>query len=148
MKRGYCTDDRRVPRLPGDAGMTLLELMIAAGITAMALVLMMGSLGSVAHSGASTEERSIAAAHVSTVLEELSEADLEELLAYEAPALEGLRGETIAVRCVDGSGNEVTLPATQAIGTVPNPVEVRVTVTWQDSAGHTYSRSGSTFYRY
>jgi type II secretory pathway pseudopilin PulG len=132
------------------AGMTLLEVMIAAGIMATALVLLMGSLGNISATGATAEDRALAASHVSSVLEEIRVMDRESLLFYRAPGFRGLRGEALAVQYVSTTGTVVNLPLSVGVlpPPMPNPAEIRVTATWQSAAGHPYRYRATTLYRW
>lgn len=134
----------------GRAGMTLLEIMIASGIMGMALVFLMGSLANVSSTAASSEERAMAASHVASVLEEIGRTDFDGLLAYQPPGFRGLRNESIRVSCVDSSGNARILPLATGVtfSNPPNPIEVRVMVTWQGRSGHPYRVTASTMHRF
>jgi len=131
-------------------GFTLLELMIAAGITLMAIVMAMGSLIQISQTTVRTEERTIGQAHLTTIAEEIQDLSLDELVAYQPPALEGLgvmtstSGEFVAA---DGTYVPIPPPESVEIADAPNPVEIRLTITWRDSDGRTQSRQLTTFHR-
>lgn len=146
-------DTRPIPeRIPGarNAGMTLLELMIAAGIMSTALVMLMGSIMSISATGAAAEDRTIARAHLSGVMEELSTTNFDSLLSYQPPAFDGLLNETITVSFTDSNGTVVQVPiAPNNLGALPpNPAEILVTVTWNTSAGHPNAVSASFLHRW
>jgi len=128
--------------------MTLLEIMIASGIMATAFVLLMGSLASVSATGVSTEERAVAASYVSSILEEVCRTDWDGLVNYQAPGLRGLRGVAATVSIVDAAGGVHPLPLTGTMPSTPNPIEVRVLVTWQGKSGHPYRLAASTLHRW
>jgi len=148
--RFRCADSGTPAFSTRNAGMTLIEVMIACSIMGISLVMLMGSLMSISSTGKVSEERTIADTHVSSILEEISPRDLDTLLAYQPPGFRGLRSEEVRVACVDTSGNEVVLPVDPdaPAPTFGNPVEVRVQVSWQDSTNHTQRRTMSTFHRY
>lgn len=140
----------------GDAGMTLIELMFACGILAMALSLIFGSLISISVLGRITESRTEAAAALASVMEEIRGLPYDRVLKYTPPAIEGPGvGHQITVECLTASesgeegGEEEGLP-TVALplgsdfdGKLTNPLEVRVTITWQEASGHTFHASAS-----
>lgn len=133
-----------------EAGVTLLELTIASGILAVALVLLMGGLVSIADTNEITENQSMASSHLESVIEEIQSLSYDQLLEYQPPALPGLGAQsTIQVAGIDSSGNQVMLPVDAAtLGTpLPNPAEVRVTVTWNDVRGRLYAARASTLCR-
>jgi type II secretory pathway pseudopilin PulG len=136
--------------LPANAGMTLLEILIASGIMATALVLVMSSLANIDATGETAGERSLANSHATSVLEELRGTDQVGLLLYRPPVFRGLRGETITVQYVGTAGNLVTVPmaASSSVTPIPNPTEIRVTVRWQTKSGHPHREVVSTFMRW
>lgn len=140
-------ETRKSPR-GGAEGMTLLELMIAAGVMAMAFVFMFGSYAGISTASASSEELAIATAHISTVMEEIrGRPSYAALLAYQPPALTGLGvTETIQVVCLNSAGAAVALPTAPPSPALPNPVEVRVMVTWRDRMGRLFRASCSTLH--
>lgn len=133
-----------------NAGMTLLELMIAAGIMSTALVMLMGSIMSISATGAAAEDRTIARAHLSGVMEELSTTNFDTLLAYQPPAFDGLMNETIMVSFTDSEGTIVQVPIdpNDLEALPPNPVEIQVTVTWNTSAGRANAVRASFLHRW
>ena len=137
-----------------DAGMTLIELMIAAGIMTVAFVLLFGSIISISTTGQMTEDRALAAAHMGTITEELRGLGWTEFLAYEPPALEGLgTGAQIDIELTDTSGANETvlgvLPTTHsdlATAFPPNPIEARITISWLGTRGHELSMSATALF--
>ena len=128
------------------AGLTLVELMIAAGLMTLAIVLAFGSLISVSEARRISEGRTIAADRVASVIEEMQGLTAAGVLAYEAPPFTGLGAdEQVTVRVFAANGTVVTVPldsnATQP--TLPDPCEVQVLVTWQDR-GRTLTQRAST----
>jgi Tfp pilus assembly protein PilV len=134
----------------GEAGFTLFELMIAAGIMLTAMVLMFGSLIRISASTGATEQRAIAATQLASIVEEVQSLDLESLRTYQPPPLADLGAmQTVAVSAIDGNGAEIAVPATETQFDValPNPLEVQITITWRDANGRTYTREASTLVR-
>lgn len=134
-----------------DEGMTLLELMFAAGVTAMVLSLLFGSLVSVSVAGGVTANRAAAVAHLSSVMEELKTLAFNDLLTYQPPDFADLGPtEIIQVRCYYSDGTHITLPVDPAtIATpLPNPFPVQCIVQWQDARGHWVIKTATQlFYR-
>ncbi len=137
-----------------DAGMTLIELMIAAGIMTVAFVLLFGSIISISGTGQMSEDRAMAAAHMGTITEELRGLGWNEFLAYQPPALVGLgTGAQIDIELIDTSGANETvlgaLPTTHsdlAAAFPPNPIEARITISWMDIRGHQLSTSATALF--
>ena len=141
-------------RRRNDAGMTLIELMIAAGIMTVAFVLLFGSIISISGTGQMSEDRALAAAHMGTITEELQGLGWQEFLAYEPPGLQGLgTGAQVDIELIDASGaNETvlgTLPTTHAdlaTSFPPNPIEARITISWLDTRRHQLSMSATALF--
>ena len=143
-----------------DAGLTMIELMLATAIAAAALSLLFGSLISISVMGRVNQGRTMAATTLSGVLDEVNTMGYEELLAYIPPEVHGPGVKhLIELACVIGSGEEggggVDYPERQYEripfplpenygGTLPNPLEVEVTLTWQEDSGHTFQMKAST----
>jgi Tfp pilus assembly protein PilV len=71
-------------------GFTLLEIMIAAGVMAMGLVLVFGALVSIAETNQTSQTRTVANAQVNSVLEEVQALGPVELASYQPPPMPGL----------------------------------------------------------
>lgn len=136
-----------------NAGMTLIEVMFAAGVVAMALAILFGSLISISLIGRLNQGQMAATTALSTVMEELRTLSYAELLEYTPPELTGLGIEhVVTVECLlggegegEGAGTTVALPLPEDFtGTLPNPVEIRVTLTWREETGHAYEMVAST----
>lgn len=165
-------------RFRDESGVTLLELMMAAGIMAMALSMLFGGLISVSSMGDVAEEREAASTVITSITEELSDTmDFEDLLSYLPPYFAdiGKNPPTIEMECYDANGAAIPMPIlvtqtttessegegegesvtessgdlVQASGlsldlsTLPNPLEVKITVTWENSRGHILPLSSS-----
>jgi type II secretory pathway pseudopilin PulG len=132
--------------LNNESGVTLIELMFAVGIMAMALAFIFGSLIDVAKASDLTQSRSVAVTHVATVMEEVQSLGYDALLAYQPPQLRGLGySETIQVQCIKADGTAIQLPVSAASLTqpLPNPLQVECTVGWRDEKGHSFSLKAS-----
>ncbi|MBI5092718.1 MAG: type II secretion system protein [Candidatus Hydrogenedentes bacterium] len=144
---------RHPDRYPGapantrDAGLTLLEITIATAIMGMAFVLLFGSFINMADLGASTQKRTVAQSQLSTILENVRLLTYDQLKAYTPPAPQGLGASATAqVQCYTVAGAALTLPVAAAT-VFPNPVEVRVTITWRDDRGRLSSLRESALFR-
>ncbi len=129
-----------------NAGVTLLELMFAAGVMALALSMLFGSLIGINMMGEVAEGRSRASTVMSSVLEEVRASDFNTILAF-APTPIQHPGVTIAVQleAVDDDGNLTGLPLGENVNvTFPNPTEIKATVVWTTPRGRAYSISSST----
>lgn len=154
-----------MPKITGNnAGMTLLELTIATGIMTVALAMSFGGVLSMVSVGRLSEEQEIATTHLATVMEELRTCNIEDIIAYEPPYLEGLGEEVyVALEYVNEEGNVVALPAAagsegegegegeDGVGAVdpaslPNPLELRVEITWLGERGREYSMDASAIF--
>ena len=130
---------------PRDAGMTLFEVMIAAGVTLVAIVLAMGSIVSLATTSTVSETQLMAATILSTVLERLHVMPLDELTALNPPTdLSRRSGTAVQITCYDADGNAYQTPFDPTGLNLPNPLPVEVTVTWRDDQGRAYNKSTST----
>jgi len=147
-----CVDRRpRTVRAPsGDSGMTLLEVLIASGVMAIALVFTIGSILSVSSTTGLSEDQAIATATISSVLEELRSMTFDEVLAYQPapPARSGMILAGMMVDCFDASGAPLALPVdVSTLGApLPNPLEVRVTVAWRDEFGRPFVMSSTAYF--
>jgi type II secretory pathway pseudopilin PulG len=144
------------------SGMSLIELMFAAGVVAMALSIIFGSLVSMSIMGRLNVGRTEATAMVASVLEEINTLPFSDVVEYVPPDLKGpgkafeLSIEAIIPAQSDGEAEEeetgasdgtrvpVPLPDDFDSSTLPDPVEIAVTVTWQDDRGHIYRSLSST----
>ncbi len=146
-------------KLKNNAGMTLLELMLAAGIAATALSMVFASLLSIMLVGQVNEQRTYATTSLSSVLEEVQAMPFDEVLEYVAPEL-CMPGVyySVELACVvpgeeeggeaesEPSGGLVTLPLPYGYeeDDLPNPVELQVKINWSDAKGRGYYAKAST----
>lgn len=129
------------PLSKSTAGMSLVEIMLASGVLATALSLLFGSLMSISVIGRISEERVAARVELSSVLEDLSDIKTTaQLLSYTLPPLKGPgANHTAVLQAYLAGGTTITLPSVaDPLPVLPNPVEVKVTYTWEDDAGHVY----------
>ncbi len=156
-------------------GLTLIELMLALGISATALSMMFVSLMTLSVIGQLNESRAMATASVASVLEEVNNLSFAELLEYVPPELE-VPGVAYAVEVAavlpgdlygdypdypdypdysreegwggtTGGISEETIPLPldeNFDGELPNPVEIRVVISWEEASGHVFQVTGST----
>lgn len=140
--RHQCRQTRK-----NNAGMTLVELVLAVGVLAMALGIMFSSIISMYRMGAIAEGRTRAAMVMTSVMEDIKNLQqIEQVLAYN-PNPVSFEDPSVVVQLelFASDGSAVTLPTAPGALTFPNPVEVRATVFWTEQPRErTYSMSGST----
>jgi type II secretory pathway pseudopilin PulG len=135
------------PARNGQEGMTLIEVSVAAGVLLVVVVLLFGSVVDFARSSEVVSSKAAATAHANSVLEQIRQLDHEDLLSFRPQPMTGLGPtEIVEAACIDAAGNPVPLPiADPAIAArLPNPLEVRVAVTWRDKEGHEFRRQVSS----
>lgn len=141
-------------RLSQDSGVTLIELMFAAGVIALGLSMLFGSLVSINVMGEVSRDRAVAESTLASVLEDIRLQSFTDLQSYRLPfPLEepGI-AQGMAVRMNDEDGNPVWLPMSTVDGSVsagstpsfPNPVEVEVLFAWMDDSYRVYWVTSST----
>ena len=126
-----------------DAGMTLIEVILAMGIFAMALVMMIGSILSITAMAKVNEQSSEAITQLSGVVEEVQGIALSDLLeGYQIPDPLGLGpSATFELACMDPEGNRIVLPPEGELGeaavqALDEPVEIEITLQWRNPQGH------------
>lgn len=132
-------------RLREDRGVTLLELMFACGIMAMALSLLFGSMVTISLANKVTEDRGIAVTRVASVMEEVRAAG-PSVLGYIAPELAGAGvAAAMTVQCYNTAGEAIALPVDPdtLASPLPNPLQVECIAMWYDEKGHAFSLSAS-----
>lgn len=138
-------------RRSSEEGIMLVELMIAAGVLVVALVMVMGSLLSVWQVVAISGQRIDASSEVTTILEEVQSLTFEELLSYDAAPLNGsLTTKYVELAMLTAEGEEILLPISEQeidLETLPNPVEVKVTVSIHNHRTAPIARAASTLVR-
>lgn len=148
MKRVYL---KIYTGLNPDDGMTLLEVTFAAGILAMTLSLLFGSLISISLVARLNEDKTIANTELVSVLEKVSQMPLEELVKYEPPTLDrpGVK-RAVSLVCFDREGAPVNLPLPREDGKpaetpdLPNPLEVQAVLLRSSPSGHVFQSTATT----
>ncbi|MCA1901410.1 MAG: type II secretion system GspH family protein [Candidatus Hydrogenedens sp.] len=126
-------------------GMTLVELMFAGGIMAFVLSMIFTSVVTVGMNSEIHTQRLQAESVVNEILDQISRTDVTQILNF-TPNLNHLPGNRAVVRieAITASGSPISLPTTTNVS-LPNPLEVRVTLTWQTTRGYTITKRGSTY---
>ena len=136
------------PFLTRKEGMSLLELTFAAGVLALALSLLFGSLLTITIVSRLNEDRAVANTALASVLEQVRGLNLQELLEFEAPRLQhpGVK-RALALVCYDAAGEEVPIPLVEDDDAddieFPNPLEVKATLLWSNEQGHVFQSSAT-----
>lgn len=135
-------------------GMTLLEVTFAASVLALALAMLFGSLLNLRVIGQTSADRSVALAQLASVMEEIRGLPLNELMQYTQPEFSGPgTKQAVLIEAFDTDGDPVPMPVKpDALGvlnlpganTFPNPLEIKVTFAWSDTAGRVYSVRATT----
>ncbi len=153
-------------KLQQNSGMTLLELLFASGITATALSMIFGALIGISVMGELNESQALAASTVAGVMEEIRTLSFEELKNYTPPNLHG-PGISYLIQVdamLPGEGSDTETEAAEGTTTseikalplplpsefdeeLPNPLELRVTLTWQEDSGHAFKMTAATLRR-
>ena len=127
-----------------ESGFSLLELMIASTFMLLGLVALLGGIVRINTANQFAADRATVMSRVATVMDELNRATTNELLAYAPPPFAGMVPATnVQVMYVDAGGNEAT-PASFTPATLPNPLEIRVTVNTVSRLGHPINVQSST----
>lgn len=138
-------------RKNNEDGIMLVELMIASGILVVALVMVMGSLLSVWQVISISGQRIQVSSEVTTILEEVQSLTFDEILEYDPAPLKGsLTIKSMELAMIDAEGLEIELPTSVELfnlETLPNPVEVKVTVSIHKNNIAPITRSASTMVR-
>ncbi|MCX8064904.1 MAG: type II secretion system GspH family protein [Candidatus Hydrogenedentes bacterium] len=129
-----------------ERGMTLVELMFAAGILAFVLSMVFTSVVGVGMNREIHTEQLLADSIVNELLDQISTMSRDQLLTFRpninvAPGI----NPHLSIEVVGSNGNTIALPLTNQNITLPNPAEVRVTLRWQTTRGITITKRGSTY---
>lgn len=154
-----------------DAGLTLMELMIAAGITAVSLVIIIQSVIGVAQLNSQTKERAMAAGYVSSVFEVLRSMPFDDMLtinpmgtagsvlptslstvgAMQTFEFAGLNNATIVLEAmmpadIGGQAYGMPFPISEEMfpDGIPNPLEVKVTMRAYTNQGRPFNVTATT----
>lgn len=143
---------KTLPKATG--GFTLLELMLAAGVMAITLAMLFGSLIAVGSLGELAEDRASAAAELTSSLERLRAMSYAGVLQYSPPKpLHPGVNRTLMLEIFNASGTSFKLPhmsppaplqSPPTLPDFPNPLEVRATLVWEDALGRAHSMQAST----
>jgi len=127
-----------------DAGVALIEVMFATGIMALSLTMIFGSVISLGDLGSISENRRIASSHLASLQEQVRALSYDEVLSFAPKPSDA--SETVVFEYTDAKGAAVPLPlgAQPPAEPLPNPLEVRLTVTHKDAKGYAHTVSGST----
>lgn len=137
--------------IPENAGFSLVELTFAAGVLALGLSMLFGSLLSLALVARLNEERAVANAHLASVLDQVRTKSVDDLMEYQPPALDtpGVQ-RAVTLVCFDANGESIPLPLESPAGSVlirpalPDPFEVRATLLWSNARGQVFESSATT----
>ncbi|MBI2423025.1 MAG: hypothetical protein HYV27_09375 [Candidatus Hydrogenedentes bacterium] len=146
--------DTSTPKLTDNDGMTLIELTFAAGVLAVALSLLFGSLISINVVGEVSRDKSSATAEMASIMEDIRRQSFDDLLAYTPPEMDepGVE-QTVVLECFNEAGDAIGLPMAdgedgQPVDVegleLPNPVEIKATLVWTDVKGRAYSMHATT----
>jgi len=131
-----------------DAGMTLIELVFAAGVLAVALSTMVGALITLTVMGDVAEGRTRAMTALASVIERTRGAGPDVLTQTPAPVEVDGRVMAVSMEIINTDGTTMTVPVALDnegnMPTLPSPLEVQVTVMWEDVRGRVYSTRAST----
>lgn len=135
------TQTRKQRIRANDAGVTLIELMFAAGILAMSLSIIFGSLISISVLGNINEQQTQAMSQLSSLVEEISQMQASSLPGYTPPPLTGPGvSQSVTLGIVRADGVVTPMPAAGAgLAGLPNPAHIQVTLNWVDNNGRAYS---------
>ncbi len=126
-------------------GMTLLELMFAAGILAFVLSMIFTSVITMGANGEIQAQRLQAESVVNEVLDQISRTDKSQILTFQ-PDVPNLPGTNANIQIeVIGSTGPIQLPVNGQNVNLPDPLEVRVTLTWETTRGYVITKRGSTY---
>ncbi len=134
------------------SGMSLLEVTFAAGIMATALSLLFGSLISISLIGRLNEDKSVAHTELASTMEQLRSLDFSDLMTFTppTPTTPGVE-QTLTLEAYFADGTTLALPLTPNIlgevtvpENLPNPLEIRATLLWQNEKGHIFQAHATT----
>lgn len=134
----------------GQEGFSLIELCIAAGIMAVAFLFIVGGVVDAANSNSTVNTRMLANAQLESTLEQLRGMAFTDMVASTPVQVNGLGASaTMTLQAVNAAGGLVNFPITNAatVAALPNPTEVRATVTWRDVSGRLLTQRLASQYR-
>jgi len=133
----------------GQEGLTLLELMIAAGVFVIGFVMLFGSVFSIRETSIISEDRTACMTHLTSLMEDMRALSHSELLAYVPPTITGLVNPSVEVKLYLDGDTFVTPPMDEGDlpEPLPNPCEVQLTVSWIDRNGRPEHASASMLHK-
>lgn len=149
------------PRTPGtesinnpEAGMTLLELSIAAAIMASSLVFILGAVVSLSMTSDVAADQAASMAYVTTVMEELRRAPEDDLLAYVPPEPSAdMPEQSVEIKYFLNEDGGVLVPpvdplsASGDVDELPNPLHVSISISGITKSGRHYTIQSATMVR-
>ena len=133
----------RPVRHGGKAGFGLVELVVALSIASIVILGVGLTQAAAVELNRSSDETNRAVSDIRTAMEELLSLPLDEVPDVGGPFAPGIPVPAFSDLHLDGERLVVTYP-NFAGGSVPDPLEVLVTVTWNDFAGRMRSISMAT----
>lgn len=127
-------------RKHAEAGMTLVELMLATAVLASVMVIMSGGVIGIANSGATAGVRTIATNLAQSIFEDMREYSPEEILSYAPPFTQDEDGTyivtglgpvelTLTALLADGTSFVIGEGDPTGVGDLPDPMEVQLEMT-------------------
>lgn len=133
-----------------DEGFSLVELCLAAGIMAVAFLYIIGGVIDANSSNSVITTRMLANAQLESTLEQLRALPFSNMIVATPLQVRGLGSSaTITLAGVNAAGGTVPFPLTNpaVVAALPNPMEVRATITWRDVNGRLLTQSLASQYR-
>ena len=139
----------------GESGMSLVELMLAAGVMAVGLSMLFGSLVGLSAVNKITEDRASAVAQLSAVMEEIQPLNYDGVLKYQPPQFTYLGPlETVTVNGYKADGTtEFSIPVSPTApptglptGSGASPLRVKVTIAWYDNKHRPFAVNASRLF--
>lgn len=140
----------RAVRRTSEDGFSLIELCIAAGIMAVAFLFIIGGVVDASNSNSVVNGRMLANAQLESTLEQLRAMTFANMIISAPVQVRGLGASaTMTMQAVNAAGGLVNFPITNAavVAALPNPLEVRATITWRDARGRLLTQSMASRYR-
>jgi Tfp pilus assembly protein PilV len=133
-----------------DEGFSLIELCIAAGIMAVAFLYIIGGVVDASSSNSVVTTRMLAHTRLTSTMEQLRAMPFADMIVSTPVQVDGLGASaTLSLAGVNAAGGTVAFPITNAavVVALPNPLEVRATVTWRDVNGRLLSQGMASEFR-
>jgi hypothetical protein len=137
-------------------GMSLLELMMAAGILSLTFVMVGGSIISIANATRANDTKTSSVAYVGTIMEDIHDMNLDDLMNYVPPELDTMGDDyEVEVAIMKGDEERMELPLdlyssetgeAREMPDLPDNFEINILVYWRDDTGRVYTTEGSMIY--